>query len=229
MLNSERFLNAYASIEKSLNEINHSKRYIPFSQLLSFTAKQNKLVNRHYADLKEYNELRNAIVHKRDDEMEIIAEPSNRTVENIEHIAEVLQSGKYALNYASKPVCIIDEKETIQEAFDQMKNANLTKLPVYRDKEFLTLITMEEIAYWGLNHVFQNQCLLEAIDGHTQDRVIFIHEKSTISDVIILFEKCIENKEKTPFIIITKTGDKKEKPLGIISSYDLISILSAML
>ncbi len=229
MLNSERFLNAYASIEKSLNEINHSKRYVPFSQLLSLTAKQNKLVERHYTDLKEYNELRNAIVHNRDDEMEIIAEPSNRTVTNIEHIAEVLQSGKYALNYASKPVYIIDEKETIQEAFNQMKKANLTKIPVYRNQEFLTLITMEEIAYWGLNHVFQNQCLMEVIADHKQDRVIFIHEKSTISDVITLFEKSINNKEKTPFIIITKTGDKKEKPLGIISSYDLISILSAML
>lgn len=229
MLNSERFLNAYASIEKSLNEINHSKRYVPFSQLLSLTAKQNKLVERHYADLKEYNELRNAIVHNRDDEMEIIAEPSNRTVTNIEHIAEVLQSGKYALNYASKPVYIIDEKETIQEAFNQMKKANLTKIPVYRNQEFLTLITMEEIAYWGLNHVFQNQCLMEVIADYKQDRVIFIHEKSTISDVITLFEKSINNKEKTPFIIITKTGDKKEKPLGIISSYDLISILSAML
>lgn len=229
MLNSERFLNAYASIEKSLNEINHSKRYVPFSQLLSLTAKQNKLVERHYADLKEYNELRNAIVHNRDDEMEIIAEPSNRTVTNIEHIAEVLQSGKYALNYASKPVYIIDEKETIQEAFNQMKKANLTKIPVYRNQEFLTLITMEEIAYWGLNHVFQNQCLMEVIADHKQDRVIFINDKSTINDVITLFEKSINNKEKTPFIIITKTGDKKEKPLGIISSYDLISILSAML
>lgn len=229
MLNSERFLNAYASIEKSLNEINNSKRYVPFSQLLSLTAKQNKLVERHYADLKEYNELRNAIVHNRDDEMEIIAEPSNRTVTNIEHIAEVLQSGKYALNYASKPVYIIDEKETIQEAFNQMKKANLTKIPVYRNQEFLTLITMEEIAYWGLNHVFQNQCLMEVIADHKQDRVIFINDKSTINDVITLFEKSINNKEKTPFIIITKTGDKKEKPLGIISSYDLISILSAML
>lgn len=229
MLNSERFLNAYASIEKSLNEINHSKRYIPFSQLLSLTSKQSKLVERHYADLKEYNELRNAIVHNRDDEMEIIAEPSNRTVENIEHIAEVLQSGKYALNFASKPVYVIDEKETIQEAFHQMKKANLTKIPVYRNKEFLTLITMEEIAYWGLNHVFQDQCLIEVVADHKQDRAIFIHEKSTISDVITLFEKSIDNKEKTPFIMITKTGDKKEKPLGIISSYDLISILSAML
>ena len=55
MLNSERFLIAYNSIEKSLNEINGSKKYIPFSMLLSYCAKQNKLVEQHYADLKEYN------------------------------------------------------------------------------------------------------------------------------------------------------------------------------
>ena len=54
MLNSERFLIAYNSIEKSLNEINGSKKYIPFSMLLSYCARQNKLVEQHYADLKEY-------------------------------------------------------------------------------------------------------------------------------------------------------------------------------
>lgn len=229
MLNSERYLNAYASIEKSLNEINGSKKYIPFSQLLASTAKQNKLVERHYADLKEYNELRNAIVHHRDEEMEIIAEPSDATVKNIEHIAEVLKSGKYALNYASKDVVTISNEATILEAFNQMKEAHLSKIPVYRNKEFLTLVTMEEIAKWGLNHEFHDQNIMEVIEGNKAERVVFIHAKSSIHDVICLFENSIKNKEKTPFIIITEKGNKQEKPLGIISSYDLIGILSAML
>ena len=229
MLNSEKFLNAYASIEKSLNEINNSKGYVPFSQLIVSTSKQNKLVEQHYSDLKEYNELRNAIVHNRDNKMEVIAEPSEATVENIEHIAEVLQSGKYALNYASKPVKKISETFTIQEAYTFMHDSNLTKLPVYKDNQFLTLISMEEIAEWGLRHTFTNQKITEILKENKQERVFFISKKSSIHDVISVFEKSIKNKEKTPVIIITDSGNKGGNPLGIISSYDLIGILAAML
>ena len=229
MLNSERFLIAYNSIEKSLNEINGSKKYIPFSLLLSYCAKQNKLVEQHYADLKEYNELRNAIVHHRDEQMEIIAEPSDATVNNIEHIAEVLKSGKYALNYANKPVHKANENQTIKEIYDLMKEHALTKMPVYRNDEFLTLITMEEIAGWSLEHIFVNQTISEILDESKQERVVFIRQKSSIHDVITLFENSINNKQKTPFIIITETGNCDEEPLGVISTYDLVGILSAML
>ena len=59
--------------------------------------------------------------------------------------------------------------------------------------------------------------------------MVFIRQKSSIHDVITLFENSIKNKQKTPFIIITETGNCNEEPLGVISTYDLVGILSAML
>lgn len=229
MTNAERFLNAYASIEKSLNEINNSRKYIPFSQLLVYTSKQNRLVSQHYEDLKEYNELRNAIVHKRDGNMEVIAIPSDKTVENIEHIAEVLESGKYALNYASKPVLTATLEEDIISVYNKMKDKNISKLPIYKKNTFYALVTMDEIAGYFLNTDSREGKISSVIQNTESARVYFMNEKNTISDVITLFEKCIKKKESIPFIIITKNGNEKEVPLGIISTSDLATILSAML
>ena len=75
----------------------------------------------------------------------------------------------------------------------------------------------------------QHKTEFEILDESKQERVVFIRQKSSIHDVITLFENSIKNKQKTPFIIITETGNSNEEPLGVISTYDLVGILSAML
>ena len=96
--NALRFLNAYASIERSLNRLQCRSDYMPFKKLVRVAAKHNRIVARNEESLVEYADLRNAIVHQRGRHEEVIAEPLDSVVADIERIAELLDSDETALS-----------------------------------------------------------------------------------------------------------------------------------
>ena len=51
--NAIRFLNAYASIERSLNQMLCKNDYIPFKRLVRMAARNNKIVAKNEEILKE--------------------------------------------------------------------------------------------------------------------------------------------------------------------------------
>ena len=73
MDNAQRFLNAFAMIEKQLKQITGVTRYSRFYQLLNQASRSSGLVRKYEMELQEYADLRNAIVHQRSDEGHIIA------------------------------------------------------------------------------------------------------------------------------------------------------------
>ena len=70
MSNAERFLDAYARIEKILYEIIRETKYVPFSQMITRASRENLIISSRANDLRQYHELRNAIVHNRGKENE---------------------------------------------------------------------------------------------------------------------------------------------------------------
>jgi len=63
--NSERFLEAFNQIEQELNNRFRPGIHIGFSELIRRMQPQDTVVTRFATDLREYAELRNAIVHNR--------------------------------------------------------------------------------------------------------------------------------------------------------------------
>ena len=87
MDNAQRFLNAFAMIEKQLKQITGVTRYSRFYQLLNQASRSSGLVRKYEMELQEYADLRNAIVHQRSDEGHIIAIPIDEVVTEIEELA----------------------------------------------------------------------------------------------------------------------------------------------
>jgi hypothetical protein len=86
MKNSERFLNAFVAIEKYLQNKCGLNQWETFSQLIFVASKSMPEVRRYRYDLREYGELRNAIVHDYRGDGYVIAEPNTIAVESIEKI-----------------------------------------------------------------------------------------------------------------------------------------------
>jgi len=99
--NAERFIVAFATIERTLNAITRRPRYIPFRMNARISARYNTVVRNHLEEICTYAELRNCIVHNRDGNQKIIAEPSDDTTADIEHIAELLLQDFNVLNFAT--------------------------------------------------------------------------------------------------------------------------------
>ena len=209
-----------------MNCIVQSSQYRSFSMLLSDCAKQSRIIRAHQEDLREYNELRNALVHQRDRNREIIAEPSDRVTMDIEQIAAQLISQRNVLRYASKPVQKMKPEDRIEDAYQIMNHLGTTKIPVYEGRHFVGLLTLEAIAHWGLYHDTENQVGKIMTKGMS-DRVVFVPKDISFDNMLSYFDRSIRAGKKTPAVIITEHGRCEELPMGIITTQDLPKILSA--
>ena len=84
--NSDRFIVAYNRIEKVLAEKADVNGYFPFYRLIDKVKITNSVVRKYEDDLREFGDLRNAIVHDRTGIDYVIAEPHDDIVERIELI-----------------------------------------------------------------------------------------------------------------------------------------------
>ncbi|HSM57441.1 MAG TPA: hypothetical protein VK879_14920, partial [Candidatus Sulfomarinibacteraceae bacterium] len=63
MSNADRFVRAYNAIDNHLRRVLKSGKHRSFPALVDIAAKRMSEVRRYRNDLKEYGQLRNAIVH----------------------------------------------------------------------------------------------------------------------------------------------------------------------
>ena len=226
--NAERFLNAYASIERSLNRLLCKTDYVPFKKLVRLAAKNNAVVAKNEEILKEYSDLRNAIVHQRSRSEEIIAEPIDSVTDNIEKIAEILDADESVYAYATVPVTTADEKTTVKEAYSLLHAVRADKLPIYEEKQFVGLVTMDQIAGWVIEGNSDSEPVQKLIreDGPI---VMFMKKSQSIMDAVLFFDKHMKNNAVAPVILVTESGNRNEEPLGILSSHDLSRILAALI
>ncbi|MCR5230976.1 MAG: hypothetical protein K6D03_12700 [Solobacterium sp.] len=225
--NAERFLDAYASIESSLNRILGKVDYVNFSILLKQGARANSVVKNHLSELKEYAELRNAIVHQRGNHEEIIAQPSDSVTITIERIAYLLEKDQRMLNFATTPVKYAYMDTTQKQLLDMMLKSHTTKIPVYGSEGFCGLATMETIAKNAMNGK-TDLTAADLIDRTKDNRVVFFDKTQKIQAAIFEFDEAMSSGRAAPIILITENGKMTEKPMGIISSFDLARIITAL-
>lgn len=226
--NAERFLNAYARIERKMGHIARETRYVPFGQLLSRCARENRVILNRQEDLREYNELRNAIVHQRGKNNEIIAEPTDSVTEDIERIADLLEADVSILQYSSHPVRCVSTKDDIRKTFQLMIEMGTSKIPVYDDGAYRGIVTVEEIARWGLETDHSDHTVQSILTQRKNERVLFLKRNSSIESAIHGFESALNHGTALLAIIITEHGNLNEPPLGIITVADLPKILKAL-
>ena len=227
--NAERFLAAFASIERSLNTIAKTTKYSTFSKLLARCAAVNRTVSANQEALREYAELRNAIVHQRDEEQEIIAQPTDAVTEHIEKIAGLLDGRRSLINYATAPVMTVGKEAGVRQAFDIMRQLESTKLPVYKDQNFQGIVTMETIAAWGMEGCPEDRRCGDIMEKGRYERVIFMRNDARLDEAVLAFEEALQAGRRPPVIILNGKGTPNQRPDGIITAYDLPAILSELI
>ncbi len=222
--NAERFVGAFAAIEKALNAITRRPRYIPFRMNARISARYNSVVKNHLEEICTFAELRNCIVHNRDGHLEVIAEPSDDTTANIEHIAELLQRDHNVLSFATAPVITADSSETLKAALVRMDECGIHSLPVYSEGKFKGMFTLQQVLHYLLNHQTETELVDNILTESMKDRVMFVDKKTSLETVVKLFDEFASMNLRQPAIIVTETGDHAEAPLGIITHHDLVRI-----
>ncbi len=236
MLNSERFLNAFGNIEYHLRAMTNLEKRTRFYRLVDKAAEINPAVRRYRDDLKEYADLRNAIIHERSDE-HILAEPNIRTVEAIEYIQSLLDNPPSLIPRFEKQVYSVELNDPIADAAALMREHNFSQLPVYDSSGFLVLLTSDDITHW-LGRCAAHETIVPATTPVAEilasgcidvvQNYRFFPQDATIFDVLEAFQAGNEYGVPLVAILLTEHGREDETLLGIITIWDLPQINEAV-
>lgn len=224
MDNANRFIDAFTRIEKECRNIICETRYMKFYQVLQLAAKRNSTVRKYEIELQEYADLRNAIVHQRSDEGEIIAQPIDSVVSKIERIADLLAQPEKLKDHFLKSVKVCHPQEDVKQVFMKMNELGTSKLPIYQNHEFVGLLTLEMIANWAVLHQTEmpNPCVHDIFKPqYKKEKVLFLSKEASVIEALEVFEEGMAKGITILAVLITKSGNKADQAEGILTIADL--------
>ncbi len=234
MKNSERFLNAFITIEDFLREEIDANNYVTFYQLIDKATRSNSAVRSYKDDLKEYADLRNAIVHERSGG-NIIAEPNDYVVDRIERIVTMLERPPKVIPEFQMKVTTIKNSDSIAKALKLILEQSFSQVPVLKESKFIALLTANTITRWlgasVAEDVFNlSETTVEKVLTFAEDEknYLFIRRDTTMFEALELFGKSEEQGKHLDALLITQRGKPTEKIIGIITVSDLPTIFQAL-
>ncbi len=226
---SGKFETAFNRIHKALKEMVKGTDSDAFVELLYSGYKNHSLVRKYKSELHQFAKLRNAIVHERVNADYYIAEPHIEVVERIEEIAKEFEKPQTALSIATSPVFYYYEDAYLKDVLKVINKFDFTRFPVYdKDDKYVALLTSTEIIQWMAKHFsdsvvhFENVRIKELLTKGKNYFVTFVDEEASLYHIEELFERYHTRGKKLQAVIITETGDRHGKPIGVITPWDLL-------
>ncbi|NWF79740.1 MAG: CBS domain-containing protein [Chloroflexi bacterium] len=230
MSNITAYLDSFAAIERHLRGVTKRGREATFYTLVDEAARSDSAVRRYRDDLKEFADLRNAVVHERGGGQPI-AEPNDWAVAQLQKITDQLIRPPRVLPHFQVNVISLTPAVSIAEAVVIMHERSFSQIPIYEDDQFVGLLTSNTIARWlgasVADDVFSlGETSIHQVLAHTEDpdHVGFCAWDTTLIAVAERFQAAQDRGKRLDALLITQNGKPNERPLGIIAVFDLVTI-----
>jgi len=226
MSNSQAFVDAYNRLDDAL------RRRVDAESTLSFSAVVKAAFPRHAdldlrQDLQEYADLRNAIVHDHRSPRLIASVHENALAAFLDLVESVINPPKVIPRF-QRHLRVFRNDEPLSEALRLMRAEDFSQVVVLTDGVY-GLLTTEAIARW-IEHEVENDDAI--IDQHIPVSIAYGFERTgssgtvarvaTVADVRDLFSKLPKSGGgRLQGVLITENGRATEKPLGLITAWDL--------
>lgn len=234
MTNASIFLDTFAAMERHLRSILRANRSISFYPIVDMAAEKSSIVRRYKDDLKEYADLRNAIVHERSDGR-AIAEPHASVVAHIRNICRLVMQPPQVLPTFGKTVQTVNDTELIRDALKYFFPRNFSQIPVVGNGRLIGLLTSNTISRW-LASEGRND-MVDLRDHSVSDALKFTeHEhnwclvgrEAPLTDIVDWFDRAEASGKRLDAVLITQSGRPTESLLGIITLHDMPKVLRGL-
>lgn len=224
---TEDFMTRFNQVEQFLREMTDSERHVPFGALISEAGDANAVV-RHYArDLREYADLRNAVVHEHP-RGKVIAEITPEAFAEFESIVETITSPPAVFPRFQRDVRVFKESDPLMEAVEDLWREDYSQVIVRRNGK-MTLLSYAGITRWMGKDVRDKTIDLDgvtvgrALEFEKQGGIAFLPRHATIFDARELFQPLAsKSNQRLRVIVITENGNPKDAPLGLLTASDIL-------
>lgn len=230
MSNSNEFLSTFNKLEHYLKDQLDDGSHRPFYSLISNLKHSNSNVRHYYIKLKEYGDLRNAIVHERIDGR-IIAEPNDFAVEEFKMIYEKVTKPLKIVDICTHSVKTLTPENRLSEGLGLMSMYGFSQVPIYNDNGFVAMLNSVAISTW-LGKIMSSGCIdasgtkiSEVLDYKRKSRVTLFKTKNIdVYEILELYREYAVKTNRIDAIIVTESGKSSEKPITIITEHDILKI-----
>lgn len=223
----ERFITAYNSIDRFFRKVLHLDNQVSFLNAVKEFGNNNPSW-RHKETLLLLSELRNILVHSRTKPYEYLSIPTQSVVQNIELIRDELENPKKVIPEFQREVIKVKPSDPLLSVLELVRRYHFSQFPVYDRDQFYGLITENGIAFWLASHVekislvdFEEQTVADVL-VHEEERINFdfIGRNTPVYQASSLFSQ----KQFLEAILITQNGKPTEKPIGIMTRWDIVNL-----
>lgn len=229
--NSDRFIVSYNRIDQLMKDLIGTNEHMAFFRLIDFAKKKNAVIRRYEADLREYGDLRNAIIHHRTSLEFSIAEPHEEVVAKMEEIEGALAKPITVAKMFRTNVTIFQETDSLSYALKVIKDKKYNQFPVFIGKTFKGLITPVGITMWMASKVdsesfSRKRTMLSEILAHesSRDNHRFIHANASVFEAIEIFKSSVVRGRRLEALLITEDGKASDKLIGIVTPMSLLKV-----
>ncbi|NLC05855.1 MAG: CBS domain-containing protein [Erysipelothrix sp.] len=230
MDNARRFLNAYSKIEKYFASLNQTGKHFSFQNSVNYHAKKNEIVKVFRDDLIEYGQLRNAIVHDRAQEVEIIAQPHLSVVEKMEKIANMLTQPKAIKDLDLRKVLTCQADDLFSDVLEKMNQKGYSQAPVLKNNQVVNVLSSSMIVHYMYQHIVENMInlngiLVQEVLEDKKEHYKIVRPSLSLTNVIQLFGEASQKGLILSAIIIVD----HQKLSGILTPKDIPYILNEIM
>lgn len=218
------FIGLYNQLADHLITLTGANEFERFYHLIDMAAEKNAAVKLHAQQLKKYGDFRNVIEHNN----EFFDEPSEGTLGRFQALAKNILSPEPLLPTFQKDVRCFLPNEPLDSVLSYMRTNDYSQV-VIRANDRLALLTLEGIARWlaqttGDNHILLNKCVIEDVMKNEHEGGFGVMARNhSVYDAKDAFARPLgSGKTRLHAVIITQNGKLEEKPLGMVTPWDIL-------
>lgn len=223
---AEEFLHLLNQIDEHLKGIVKRHEGRGFMMRLDIAARQDPVLSRYKEELREFSELRNAIVHYREFPARVIAEPTDDALARLRRITDdILDPPRLIPTFAGGVRCW-KPAEPLREAMALMNDKGYSQLPVF-DGSRMALLTTDGIARWVLAQTdvcidFTARTVTDILPYEKPGVFRLLRGDATLESARRAFHEALNKGVKLRAILLTSDGQPAAKLLGIVTASDVL-------
>jgi len=193
---------------------------------------KDRVVRQFERDIRQFIELRNAIIHQSTDRA--IAEPYEETVTALRQLVVNIEQPKTAWDIATTELIKVGLDDNLSEVVKKMAQMHITSLPIVEDKRVIgfvsesTVVKIVDKAFeYGGALIDEAKIKDVAYDkpyGDDSDVYAYVTRKVTVYEIEDMFNNAIKKGQRLLAVLVSDKGDASATPLGIITAWDLHKI-----
>ncbi len=231
----ERFVTAYNAIKEQLARLTDKPEKASLNELITTFGREHRRWRIHDgAELLELSEMRNLLVHERNEPYEYLVAPTQLALERIERILERLERPLRILaGMPQRAVTTVTPADSIIQALKLIAQYNYSQFPVYDGAAYCGILTTNGIARWLSDNFKPDEtlsCVVDCTVAQVLEReepveIAFISAEQTVEDVVERFA------EDTTLVclLVTANGAQGGALQQIVTRFDVAALLARLM